>query len=209
MTTGTAVCMMALTKSRPETVDILGGTLSMIRSWIANSVQPEYSFRVDVPPMPMEDRIHMYDRQPVTTKAEITRILENVVVKIASRLMLRPTENWIMVYYDGSNTTTKMNYYTAMKAWITKLAFGFVINIVLKFWGDDLEDWPSLTLYDKDDLDWPSVLELEMDSPGDAANHCREGIEFAEYVRFDYEKVLAGTTVEILLYDLLLKEAMS
>lgn len=59
MTTRTAVCMVALTMSRPEIVDILGGTVSMIRSWIANSVQTEYPFRVDVPSMPMEDRIHI------------------------------------------------------------------------------------------------------------------------------------------------------
>lgn len=150
----------------------------------------------------------LHDRQPATTKAEITGILEKVVVKIASRLMLRPTANWIMVCYDGSNTNTKMNY-TAMKAWIIKLAVGFVISRVLDFWGGDLEDWPSLMLYDEDDLDWPSVLELEMDGPEDAASYCREGIEFAEYVGFDFEKVLARTTVETLLCDLSLKEAMS
>ena len=48
-----------------------------------------------------------------------------------------------------------------------------------------------------------------MDGPGDAANYCREGIEFAEYVGFDFEKVPARTTVDTLLCDLLLKEALT
>ena len=206
MTRRTALCMVALTMSRPEVVDNTSGVAIVIQSGVANRAQSKYPYRVDVPPMPMGDRTHIYDRQPATTKAQVTMILEKVVFNIAKTLMQGPTARWIIIYHNTTANNTKMSV-TAMRTWIAKLAVGFVIKRVLGVWGDDLWDLEKHVSYDEaEDMDWSSLLMLELQAHGPAEQYCSEGTEFAEHIGFHFKDVLLGTEVERLFDRLLIAE---
>jgi hypothetical protein len=204
MSSRTAAYMVTLNMNRPEIVNLRGETIGNT-TWVASSAQIDYRIRVDHFSMEVEDRIRMYDKQPVTTKAEITEVLETVIAKIAKTLMGIRTAEWIKRYYSGSSTDPRKTY-TEMRIWVAEYVVSFLMHIVLDFWSNALADYESLIDNDEDDFSWPELLELAKDTPDNAENYCKTENQFAEHIGFGFDKVLVGTTVQNLLDDLLAEE---
>ena len=192
----TALCLQALSMQKATVV--LGNSYD-------RRVRGPYKVRmVSLSKTPPEDRIRLFERQPLETQSEMRRIFEKIITPIANEMMDSTTADWVREHYSSSIYAWKK--LEKMGAWLTSLAVGLVMQTVLENPGASMDSWMSLCsgVLGPSTIDRIMRLEIEMKPQGEEDFWI--GRKFAETVGFDGSEVLVGTPVGETLNSLYLEE---
>lgn len=198
ITCRTALCMQALIMKRAELVE---------KTLVSRARGHHKTQLVCLSEMPSEDRISLFKEQPATTRNEICRIFEKIILPIARETLDLSVAAWVRDYYTRWLSTPSVEL-EDMETWLTSLSVGLVMQVVLEHPGETMDTWMDMctgkigTLY----LPWIIVLELGLGGQGEKP--VKTGIEFAEAIGFDSRKALTGTAVEYTLNELLEWESL-
>lgn len=195
ITSRTALCLQALSMQK--------ATVALSTSY--NRVRGPHKARmVSLSKTPPEDRIRLFENQPLAIQNEIRRIYEKIITPIANEMMDSTTADWVREYYSSGIYLWKD--LKEMGAWLTSLAVGLVMQTVLKHPGWSMDSWMSMCSA----ILVPSVIDrimrLEIELKPQTEEHFVIGREFAEAIGFDGSEVLVGTPVEDALNSLYLEE---
>ena len=188
----TALCLQALSMQKATVV--LGTSYS----------RPHRVRMVSLSKTPPQDRIRLFESQPVETQSEIRRIFEKIITPIANEMMDSTTADWVREYYSSSIYVWKK--LEDMGAWLTSLAVGLVMQTVLKNPGASMDAWMSMCSGELEPSTIDRIMRLEIEMKPQGEEYFWIGREFAEAIEFDGSEVLVGTPVGETLNNLYLEE---
>ena len=191
----TALCLQALSMQKATVV--LGTSYNRVRG-------PHKARMVSLSKTPPQDRIRLFERQPLETQSEMRRTFEKIITPIANEMMDSTTADWVREYYSSSIYVWKK--LEEMGAWLTSLAVGLVMQTVLENPGASMNALMSMCSGILGPSEIDQIMRLEIEFKAETEEHFWIGREFAGVIGFDGSEVLIGTPVGETLNSLYLKE---
>ena len=184
----TTLCLAAFAFRRAE---VFGEISTPQVPTHTSSPEPKEDDRAIEPrSMPWEERIAMFQRQPVGTQCEIGFVLQLVVERVVEvcDFLGAWTKGWVQEYYESEDLSKKMDP-AQLKKWFTKVAVAFAMATVLDFWGESVKDLMERCETGFDDFEDLVDKEAELYEYGSpkADQNLQLAIEFVQSVGFNSE----------------------